>query len=194
MTDSTGRGRRTKRSSRRYVDVLIERAERTIPSGPGAPSQAELSRSVSDAYYAVFHYVTDQVAVHLMGSSTTAECRAARNLLARSVTHTSLSNALRKLSSGPFAGRLVDGLSKQQGRLPECPPETVDFSLILMNLQKLRYAGDYDWNQVLTKREAIDAVEDARRAVELFDAIPAGDLGRRWFLSVLVCWPGLKDR
>jgi uncharacterized protein (UPF0332 family) len=38
-----------------YHDELLQQAKELVHNNPGAPTQADLRRSVSSAYYALFH-------------------------------------------------------------------------------------------------------------------------------------------
>lgn len=132
------------RSIERYVDELIARALDGVPSGPGAPSQVSLRRAVSDAYYASFHFLVDQVVVQLLGKSRGQ--RQARFVLSRGLTHTGLRDGCRKFSSGPLAGSLVAGL-KTPSPLPPVPTEVREFASLFVELQRSRHDADYNWNR-----------------------------------------------
>ena len=49
-------------------DGLLRHAEQLAGTGGGRPTDADLRRGVSAAYYAVFHDLTEHVASHLIGS------------------------------------------------------------------------------------------------------------------------------
>ena len=185
---------RKRRTVLTYVDTLLDRAERNVPTGPGAPNRADLSRSVSDAYYAIFHYVGDQIATQLLGASDESSRRAGRYVLARSPAHNSLASAMSTLRSGPLRGRLVAGLDRSGGALPAIPVEASDLARVFLETQQLRYAADYDWTHAFRKEEVVRAIENVRSAVAAFDDLDPNGLGRQWFLAAAAVWDGLRLR
>ena len=179
------------RSIERYVDELTARALDGVPSGPGAPSQVSLRRAVSDAYYASFHFLVDQVVVQLLGKSRGQ--RQARFVLSRGLTHTGLRDGCRKFSSGPLAGSLVAGL-KTPSPLPPVPTEVREFASLFVELQRSRHDADYNWNRRFSKAECEFTVRNTKFAIERFRSVSPSNAGRQWFLSALAVWPELKRR
>lgn len=84
---------------------LLSRARQGLPSGAGAPDQADLGRSVSDAYYAMFHFLNEQVASHLMGAGADAFSRSARAVLVRGAGHVALREVMSKFAGGQWTGK-----------------------------------------------------------------------------------------
>ena len=74
-------------------DHLLDQAERLLtPTRPGFSRQADLRRAISNAYYALFHFVMRAVADEFVGARQRRSARYA--LVYRSIDH----RALRDLS------------------------------------------------------------------------------------------------
>ena len=178
----------------RHVESLLERAARNIPTGPGQPNAADLSRSISDTYYALFAYLTEQIAANLIGTADDPSRRMARNVLCRSVSHTGLATAFRAVRSGPLRGPLAVGLRNSGQTLPTVPGPALSIAELFLSLRELRGDADYNRNRRFSKDEVQRYVHLTRETIERFDEVPTADLGRRWFLSLAAVWDGLKSR
>lgn len=185
---------RPRRSMLRNVDARLDRAERNLQGGKGAPRQVDLCRSASDAYYALFHYVADKVAREMLGTAEDAQRRVARNTVVRSLSHSGLRAAMRKFSSGPLTGKLFTEVQDQGISLPAVPEEARRLASTFELAIGSRYAADYDWNRKFDKAEVLELIHRVRTAIDDFEVVPANDLGRRWFLAYLATHRGLKAR
>ena len=66
------------------VQHLLNRAEQSQPSRAGAPRQADLRRGFSDAYYALFHRLTQAVAQQALRKVDPAAVQRFRRTLSHS--------------------------------------------------------------------------------------------------------------
>ena len=131
-------------------DGLLRAAEDLLPSRPGRPADANIRRSISTAYYAIFAAASEEVARRNTGDT---------RIVAR-----------RLLDHG--SARDVCSTLAQQGRVPWLtgrPPCTADierFSTCLPKLQSERERADYDDAYEATKDDVRVALATARRGIE----------------------------
>ena len=111
------------------------------------PRQADLRRSISTAYYALFHGVAELAAGRLVGNTSTAQKSAAWSRVYRDLNHLTAKKACRR-----------PGL---QG----CSQELARFLMAFPQLQELRHQADYDPTVRFKQGEALSAADDAERGL-----------------------------
>lgn len=149
--------------------------EEARPTGAGAPRQAYLRRSVSTAYYSVFHELLGTVA----RSFVAAAHWKSRVLFYRALDHGKARDRCKKLAQSPLA------LEEQAFfGFASFPDELRFFASRFVDLQELRHQADYDPDARFTTEEAQEAVEDARAAIANLRA--AQDQALIPFLSYLL--------
>lgn len=149
-------------------DGLLRHARALVPTQRGRPSDADLRRGVSAAYYAVFHSVTELVASHLIGSASADD----RARLRRTWGHSEIDSAC----------FLIVQRSKTVAAKPSAPPtkdqaawgplvdlaardnEIAEASKLFRELQQHRHAADYDHLATFDKARLLSAVRDAQDA------------------------------
>jgi uncharacterized protein (UPF0332 family) len=127
----------------------------------GRPRPIWLRRSVSSAYYALFHRLCRDAAAHLLPKGTPQE----QLQLARAFGHRDM-----KAVCAQIAGReggthqhvrpLVDRL-KQTG--------IADVARSFCDLQEARHRADYDHLSAFSKAVALAHVDDAEKAMQILD-------------------------
>jgi hypothetical protein len=131
--------------------------------GAGSPpSDAQLRRAVSSAYYALFHRVVRAGAQRFMGPGT--EARPGYNLIYRGFTHSRLKDVCKRLDITPLAPRMQEQLGRQS-----VGQDMRDFASGFVALQELRELADYDSQTVFRPSDAIGSVEAADLALLAFD-------------------------
>ena len=131
---------------------LMETARGLTRLSPRRPSQANLRRAVSTAYYALFHCLAACAANSLIGRARDAAWH----------------QTYRALEHGKARSACQD-----QRALAAFPQDLRDFAALFTALQKSRQQADYALDGRFGKadvRAAIDAVEDAIAAFEQVDA------------------------
>lgn len=128
--------------------------------GPGEPRTIYLRRSISTAYYAVFHRMTQHTATRLLGDGPWTLKHAS---VARWVTHTDLA-ALADAANGRGNRALINVLEPVDPRL-------ADFAQDFIDLQAARHGADYDDFFAVSKAATLSYVDVARRAVASADAL-----------------------
>lgn len=126
------------------------------------PSDAQLRRAVSSAYYALFHRVLRAGAERFMGPGS--EARPGYNLIYRGFTHSRLKDVCKRLDVTSLAPRMQDQPSRKS-----VGQDMRDFASGFVALQELRELADYDPQAVFRQSDAIGSVEAANLALLAFD-------------------------
>ena len=145
---------------------------------PRRPQQANLRRSISAAYYALFHLLTDEASRRMMRGADRAMHR---NTLRRAFSHGEMRTASRAfVSPNPPAWLTVTGVR------PSAEVRIVAGAF--ESLQEIRHDADYDHGVSFTRSSALEAVDRAEEAFAAWDTIhgqPDADL----FLIALLVRP-----
>ena len=168
-------------------DGLLRHAEQLADTGGGRPTDTDLRRGISAAYYAVFHDLTGHAATHLVGSCS----QELQNEIRRSWSHGEISQLAEYvveraevLQRSPDAAlpRQLEGL----GPLLDVVASdlTLVDSLRLFNdMQELRHSADYDHRVQFATWDLVQACDGARLArMRLRDASSAA---REAFFTLL---------
>ena len=123
---------------------LIETARGLTELSPRRPSQANLRRALSTAYYAVFHCLAATVADTLMGKS--------RN--------DAWYQTYRALEHGS-ARMACQNMQAMQG----FPPEIRNFAKAFIALQRVRHQADYALDGRYYKPDVLAVIEAAEMAI-----------------------------
>lgn len=132
------------------------------------PSDAQLRRAVSTAYYAVFHQVLRAAANRFMGPDK--EQSAGYILIYRSFDHRHVKAVCDSLDV-PI---LRDSLKRQLGR-NALSQDMRDFANIFPTLQDARHRADYDPAAVFLWDDVISLVGSANLAMEALDRADADE-------------------
>lgn len=142
-----------------------------MKSGSGKPSQAQLRRAVSSAYYALFHVLCGNCADLLVGPSKSNRSRGAWRQAYRAVEH--------KFSRQACTNKKFVLLF---------PDEIQDFANTFVMMQIKRHEADYDPYFRTTKSEVASDIAIARQVIATFGSASKKD--RRAFATFVV----LKQR
>ena len=130
---------------------LIRTARRLAMGGVGRPLQADLRRSISTAYYAMFHCIARAYADALIGTNVQTRDDSAWRQAYRSITHTQVRNCC----SRPEIMRMV-------------AHEIQDFGAAFTELQAFRDRADYDPNVIYFRSEVLRDIKRAERVIKEF--------------------------
>lgn len=153
---------------------LIEQAKHLAVLDPKRPRQANLRRSVSTAYYALFHCLVDA------GSQRVSRRRAG--------------NALWHLIERRFAHGTMKGTSEAFGKKAPwvtnsnfpIPDELVSVAQAFVMLQEERHNADYNRQVNFTRARAVEAVESAADAIAAWDSVAKSDAATYYLLALLL--------
>lgn len=162
------------------LHLLEQASELSKGKNASRPRQVDLRRSISSAYYAVFHLVLTAAADEFVGRNKRGDRR--HSLVDRSIDHRNLRKFCEEVSRPLVSARFrtylpADGFDR----------ELRDFANILVRLQSLRHEADYDPTQNFSAVDATFAVYLAQSAIEEFSAASLD--AKRLFLTLLLFPP-----
>ena len=137
---------------------LLDQARRLARHEPRRPKQASLRRSVSTAYYALFHLLVDDAVRRLIAG---ADREALRRCLGRAFAHGTMKKAASQFAKGH------DGVSPKlrpalNGR--QLQNELMQLARTFVDLQQARHEADYDLLRRFGRVEVLDLLDEVERA------------------------------
>ena len=157
-------------------DDLLEHAQALATQDPRRPRQANLRRSISAAYYALFHRLTSEAAGLY---ATGADLRAR---IGRTFNH----GEMRKVSQSIARGDRPKVLQPPTGRYTP-PPDLRIVAETFTNLQEARHEADYEVTRTFRRHEALDYVRRAQAAFNAWDRIRRTD-DASLYLACFLLW------
>lgn len=133
---------------------MIITARKLARASPMKPRQAELRRSVSTAYYALFHALAENAADLLVG-------------VGQGRGNEAWVHVYRALDHG-FAKSVCRELRKLPPAVTGCADEFIE-------LQEIRHKADYDPGARFTRAEALDWVNRSEAAIAKLQSASRGD-------------------
>ena len=154
-----------------YADLLRTAtllANYVDPADPdGSPSEANLRRAVSTAYYAAFHALSQSCADTLVGPYSTVSTREHWITAYRSLEH-----------------RQVRNRFNNRGRMASFSGQVRDFARGFANLQDLRHRADYDPEANFDPDEVLQLLSNTEEVIRGFNA--ASERERRLLAVYLI--------
>lgn len=166
---------------------LLDTADALVALDPHRPRQANLRRAVSTAYYAVFHMLTEEAVISLVGNASTPDARGLRASMVRWYAHgrmKAVANWFRRHGTVPRDIMPVLGYTPTTPT-GIVPPELARVAGAFAELQEERHRADYDVAATFTRSDARNAVARARRAFAEWDAISSTPAGRLFAVLML---------
>lgn len=176
-----------------YDEELLDASRRLLSRRTGQRGKlagARVRRSISTTYYALFHFLSDEVTKKTVGTGN--DLRVRRRILARTISHAGLKTALDKVrgtqineSVRPF---FQLGISGPPGPAPFFAQ---NLARAFLDAQTKRESADYDLNEPLSETDARLLRLRARRAIKAWRA--ADEPEERDFkraLSILILLKG----
>ena len=171
-----------------YHERLLEQASHLMQRDASRPSQANLRRAVSTAYYAVFHFIAEETGHTFIGGASIK--RPLRAAVARGIDHGALRGLCMQISSKSAPGNLSAPL---RNCLRSIGPVLPWIASQIVVLQDLRHRADYDRLVGISKLEAQRAVKSARETIRAWSSIE-GTLEAEAFLLGALTWRNLSGR
>lgn len=169
---------------------LLDQAKTLARIAPKKPKQANLRRAISSAYYALFHYLSEEAVKGFIG--TAHQRKPHRDLARRAIGHARLKEVCSEfLKSTP-----------RQLLPPFWAPAHISTNSDLMticenliDLQEFRHRADYDFSVPVTKSKALDACRKPEDAMGAWKRLRQGHLSASTlFAMAILLWPGLSGR
>jgi hypothetical protein len=154
------------------AEDLLMLAGRLANPAPTEPEQASLRRSISTAYYALFHLLVQEAVQTWNGSST------ARFGLERRFEHRIMKDVSNAVWRSSWRGWSVPS--------PVVPPELEAVAQVFVKLQEARQQADYDNSRVWVSIDALDNVAEAQLAFDNWAKIRTHPAANEYLLSLLI--------
>ena len=145
---------------------LIEAARTLVASG--APSDAALRRSVSTAYYALFHAIAGFAADWLVAPGSTS---AAYALIYRGLDHRRMKDTCEEVAKSILKAAVRQALGRST-----VSSEMKAFAVIFVPMQQLRHLADYHPAISLSRPDVLDLIDETESGLRDFTAIPRDEL------------------
>jgi len=154
------------------AEDLLTLASRLANPASTEPEQASFRRSISTAYYALFHLLIQDAVRSWNGSST------ARFGLERRFEHKTMKDVSNSILRSSWRGWSTPP--------PSVPVELRLVARVFVDLQESRQQADYDNSKVWVSIDAQDQVADARIAFENWAKIRTHPAANEYLLSLLI--------
>lgn len=154
------------------ADDLLTLAEHLTNPSATDPEQAWLRRSISTAYYALFHLFICEAAQRWMGSP------AAKLGLERVFKHDQMKEVSRSVGTGSWKGWSTP-------RLP-IPADLRDVAFSFVKLQESRHEADYNNEKSWSQSDVTGMVLEARIAFQKWQSISGSAVADEFLLSLLI--------
>ena len=160
-------------------DNLLEQAKHLARKEPRKPRQASLRRSVSTAYYALFHLLVDDAGRLFADGSVPAGLR---DLVKRAFQHGAMRDA-----SMAFSGNLPGHVQRV---VPIASPELRRVAASFVELQEARHQADYDLSRYFTRRETLQLIQRTESAFQAWTTLRKSPEAKVYMSALLLwrCW------
>lgn len=169
---------------------LFAQAETLASLDLRRPKQVNLRRSVSAAYYAVFHFLVDESCRAQLG--TQHQLAGYRDALSRAFSHTAMRAACNSYRSGSLKPTVLKSLPLVGGKY-SIPAAIQNLAGTFAELQEKRHLADYDRSERFRRSDVQALIEQAVKHVEDFSQLPAS-ADRTFFLCCLWAYKDLANR
>jgi ribosomal protein S17E len=154
-------------------EALLEAAEHLLelPEGQrGRLSHWRVRRSVSTVYYAIFHFLVDEIGQRTIGAHGDLLVR--RVVLARTIPHKGLKTALDKVRGKAVDKSVADFLKPASAAIGpvEAPAFVRSIANAFVDAQKKRLEADYDLNEALSEEDARVVAARVKNSIEAWRA------------------------
>jgi hypothetical protein len=175
----------------RYSSELLAQAGMLARREPRRPKQASLRRSISAAYYALFHFLIEEATRLTIGAGHNRN--ALRQFASRSFVHGKMKTA---------CDEFTKATPKSDALKPFWPALAVqgntDLKTVALNfidLQEARHEADYNLSRHFTRQDATTATDKTQDAIEAWGRLKAANepLALLFALSLML-WPGLSGK
>jgi hypothetical protein len=157
----------------------------------GRPKQVNLRRSVSAAYYSLFHFLVDNSCRAIMGGQN--EQRGYRSILARAFVHGIMYKACTSYSSGQLPKSVLKPLPKTASNRYFIAKPIQEIARLFRELQQKRHLADYDRSERFQRSEILTQIDEVKRVISSFENLFLTD-ERHFFLVSLLAWKEMSNR
>ena len=151
-----------------YHDDLSKHSLELVHKDPANPAQSDLRRSVSAAYYALFHLLIGEIAAFWGHHDSKAA-------LARMPQHRAMAEASKKIQQMPFPGEDLAVVRQLK-----------EVARAFVQLQDQREKADYDNTTLWAHTEALNEVRKAAKTLSTWNSIRTEKIAQDYIASLLV--------
>ncbi len=154
-----------------YHDELLQQAKELVHKDSNNPTQAGLRRSVSSAYYALFHLLIFEASLNWSNDIS-------RPGLARMFEHGVMKKVAKKvtdLGKTPYAGEDPIIVNKLRS-----------FAGLFVQLQEQRHEADYNIRDAWTFTQSLQEVLAANRALATWQEIRTEKIAQDFLVALLI--------
>lgn len=167
---------------------LLEAARQLLSRKPGQRGKlpvARIRRSISTAYYALFHFILDEAALRIVGTGNGLRVR--RRLFIRAITHSGMRVALEKIQ-----GQAINPpLAPFFGDADIAPAFARNLAKAFADAHAKRQSADYDLNEPLMENDARRIVARVQRVIDSWrKAQSAEDKDFKHALAIVILLKG----
>ncbi len=142
------------------ADELLDTAKYLLRRNKNKPTQADIRRSISSAYYALFHHLIEAGTGHLVVDL------AQQQALARAFSHTNMREVCELVTKQPLPPILVPLLGSS------VPDELRQVADKFVALQDWRHNADYNVSLIFTRNEGRERIDDLEDVFAAWKLIP----------------------
>jgi hypothetical protein len=154
-----------------YHDELLQQARELVHKDPNETTQADLSRSVSSAYYALFHLLIFEACLNWSNDTS-------RPGLARMFDHGVMKKVSKKVTDPNKMPYLAED--------PVIVGKLRSFAELFIQLQERRHEADYNVNDAWTPTQSLKEMLAANRAFATWQEIRAEKISQDYLVSLLI--------
>ncbi len=154
-----------------YHDELPQQARELVHKDPDNPTQADLRRSVSSAYYALFHLLIFEACLNWSNDIS-------RPGLARMFEH----GVMKKVSNRAADARKMPYV----GEDPAVVFKLRTFAALFVQLQEQRHETDYNIRDAWVLTQSLQETLAASRAFETWQEIRGEKISQDYLVSLLI--------
>ncbi len=155
---------------------LLSQAEDLAKRESKRPKQASLRRSVSSAYYAVFHLLIDAASRFVIRGDRVS----LRHTVARSFDHGEMKHAANTFRSGTLPSVLLRAVPEP------IPVELKRLCRNFIDLQQARHEADYDLARTFTRRDALELTRRAHQSFQAWQTVAGSQAGEAFLVALLL--------
>jgi hypothetical protein len=155
-------------------DDLLEQADHLAQRDPTRPKQASLRRSISAAYYALFHLLVREATDRVVSDARL------RTLVPRAFDHGEMKRACIPFSSGQLPDHLKAVTS------PVVPDDLRDVARAFIDLQQARHEADYNVAEQFSRADVIAHTRQARAAFEAWARVRDQQIATVFLVNLLL--------
>lgn len=175
----------------RYSQELLLQARMLATLDTLRPKQANLRRSISSSYYAIFHFLIEEATFLTVGTQHGQS--PLRHFAGRAFNHGRMKDVCEEFKKTTPASK---SLKPWWSKLPVSTTPTVKVVAdAFLQLQSLRHSADYDMESLFLRSDALNAADSAHDAMQAWKSLKIGEPRiAQLFALALALWPGMSGR